>query len=97
MSEIVNQSLQKIAKAFVGKWVKSIKMRNFHVYNRSPITHHRLRITDYRLRITDHALPITDHALRITDHASRDMSHMKDKTVSVVGLGYVGLPLAKAF
>ncbi len=25
------------------------------------------------------------------------MSHMKDKTVSVVGLGYVGLPLAKAF
>ncbi len=25
------------------------------------------------------------------------MSHMKDKTVSVVGLGYVGLPLADAF
>ena len=25
------------------------------------------------------------------------MSHMKDKTVSVVGLGYVGLPLAEAF
>ena len=25
------------------------------------------------------------------------MSHMKDKTVSVVGLGYVGLPLANAF
>ena len=25
------------------------------------------------------------------------MSHMKDKTVTVVGLGYVGLPLAKAF
>ena len=25
------------------------------------------------------------------------MSHMKQKTVCVVGLGYVGLPLAKAF
>ena len=25
------------------------------------------------------------------------MSHMKDKTVCVVGLGYVGLPLAEAF
>ena len=25
------------------------------------------------------------------------MSHMKDKTVCIVGLGYVGLPLADAF
>ena len=25
------------------------------------------------------------------------MSHMKDKTVCIVGLGYVGLPLAEAF
>ena len=40
-------------------------------------------------------LPITDYV--VTDPASRDMSHMKDKTVSVVGLGYVGLPLANAF
>jgi len=54
-----------------------------------------LPITDYV--VTDHALRITDHRSRITDHTSRDMSHMKDKTVSVVGLGYVGLPLAKAF
>ena len=42
-------------------------------------------------------LSITDYRLRITDHASRDMSHMKHKTVCVVGLGYVGLPLAEAF
>jgi phosphoglycerate dehydrogenase-like enzyme len=38
-----------------------------------------------------------NHGSRITDHASRHMSHMKDKTVPVVGLGYVGLPLADAF
>ena len=42
MSEVVNQSLQKIAKAFVGKWVKSIKMRKYMLR----ITHHRLRITN---------------------------------------------------
>ena len=86
MSEIVNQSLRKIAKAFVGKWVKSIKMRNqiYHalpithyaslitdyVYP-SPITHHPSPITHYALPITDHASPITDHPLRITDYASR--------------------------
>ena len=49
-----------------------------------------LPITDYV--VTDHTLRITDQGLRITDHASRNMSHMKQKTVSVVGLGYVGLP-----
>jgi len=53
------------------------------------------RITS--LLITDYASRITDHRSPITDHASRNMSHMKDKTVSVVGLGYVGLPLANAF
>ena len=47
------------------------------------------------LRITDYV--VTDHPLPITDHASRNMSHMKDKTVCIVGLGYVGLPLADAF
>jgi D-arabinose 1-dehydrogenase-like Zn-dependent alcohol dehydrogenase len=40
---------------------------------------------------------ISDHALPITHHALRNMSHMKQKTICVVGLGYVGLPLAKAF
>jgi len=30
--------------------------------------------------------------LIFTEHASRNMSHMKDKTVCIVGLGYVGLP-----
>ena len=54
-----------------------------------------LPITDYV--VTDHALRITHYASPITDHALRNMSHMKHKTVCIVGLGYVGLPLAKAF
>ena len=54
-----------------------------------------LPITDYV--VTDHALRITDYGSPITHYRSRNMSHMKNKTVSVVGLGYVGLPLANAF
>ena len=52
---------------------------------------------DNTVPITHYGSPITDYRLLITDYASGNMSHMKQKTVCVVGLGYVGLPLAKAF
>ena len=45
----------------------------------------------------NHGSHITDYASLITHYRSRHMSHMKHKIVCVVGLGYVGLPLAKAF
>ena len=69
--------------------------KNEEVYVTYPITDYV--VTDHGLRITHYGSPITDHRSPITDYASRNMSQMKDKTVSVVGLGYVGLPLANAF
>jgi len=56
-----------------------------------------LRMPMPKLIFTEHALPITHYRSQITHYASRNMSHMKHKTVCIVGLGYVGLPLAEAF